>query len=144
MTDSYFKNEIKRINKICNINNIIYKDGPLKTSQRSLIKILSDYNNEIYPTSAHLLDVNRCLIITKNSFDLLKYYNFLSKNINFDIIRIKNGFIDFNEKNLKYCDIKMNLLINHKKYGSIITELQIIISWMANYKINVSHPFYTK
>ena len=39
MIDSYFKNEIKRINKLSLID-VKYRNGPLKTYQRSLTKIL--------------------------------------------------------------------------------------------------------
>ena len=67
------------------------------------------------------------MIITLNSNHLLLYFNFFRKNIKFDIICIKNGFNDFNDN----------------KYGSIIGELQLCNLWMASYKIDISHLFYT-
>ena len=40
------------------------------------------------------------MVIMNNSNDLFNYYNILKKNIKFDIIRTKNGFINLNKNNL--------------------------------------------
>ena len=109
--DKYFKDEIKRINTTFQ-TQIEFRDGPLKTYTRALAKVNNDYSNkQYYPKSAYLLDINRCMIITKSCNDLYQYYMLFKKETQFDIIRLKNGFRNFNQKILTYAALKINLII---------------------------------
>ena len=85
-----------------NANNIRYLRGPVKLIDRARGKAANDYSDREYPTSACVLDLNRCSLIFYDIKTLLlalklfenkiKYYQ--SGNI-IDIVRDKNGFIDY-------------------------------------------------
>ena len=126
-----------------------YKRGPVKLIDRCKAKVTNDYKDMNFPTSAHLLDMNRCLIEFENVSSMLQCLNMFvdkveSKNGGniVSIARIKNQFNFFNNQNPEYCDIKLNLIISSKATNfQIIGELQLMFQEMSNFK-NVSHLFY--
>ena len=121
-------------------NEIIYTDGPVKTYERAKQKAENDYCNETFPKSACILDLIRCSLVFNNISTLLNGLDLLIKKINYfqsgniiGIVRIKNGFTQYSNKNRQYCDIKLNVLIKGKK-NNIIGEIQFLLSPMLKFK----------
>eukprot|EP01084_Bolivina_argentea_P283043 484653_1 len=131
---------------IQNGGEIRYMRGPVKLIERARNKAENDYSNENYPTSACVLDLNRCSLIFNDISTLLyclklfvnkvKYYQ--SGNI-IGIARVKNGFFEY-VKEVQYSDIKLNVLIKGKR-NNIIGEIQFLLIKMMDYK-NVAHNLY--
>ena len=92
--------EEKEIDK--NRHQIQYIKGPVKLIKRARAKAMNDYSQMKYPTSACVLDLNRCSLIFNDIKTMLaaiklfenkiKYYQ--SGNI-IDIVRDKNGFMEY-------------------------------------------------
>ena len=131
-------------------NGIEYIRGPIKLMKRAKSKAENDYcdrNDYLWPSSACILDLNRCCLVFKNIKTLLsaiklfenkiKYYQ--SGNI-IDIVRDKNGFKKFVEKGPRYADIKLNVLIRGEAHN-IIGKIQFILETMIELK-NSSHNLY--
>jgi hypothetical protein len=140
---------------------IIYKfrKGPIKTLERCIEKTENDYMKENikFPQSSKLLDTIRCSIsfqTLNNLFITLDYFtNFMNENklksnsscIFKGIVRIKNGFIDdenykFNINNPKYCDLKLNVIVEIKNILMIIEMQFILLSFLKSKKL--SHNLY--
>eukprot|EP01084_Bolivina_argentea_P040350 74573_1 len=150
--NSLFQKDIKLITKeICLENNISvsYRAGPVKTLTRSQTKVENDYINEDWPTSARILDINRCALEFKSINDMMKYIEIFANKIKtnaaysiVDIIRCKNGWSIYNSNYPQYTDIKLNVLVRSNKNKTIIAELQFLLQLMSKFK-KVAHKLYS-
>lgn len=155
--DKQFQIDMRKIsNDIKHSKNIdlVFKPGPIKTYKRCNIKIETDYNNDKYPwpNAAHLLDINRCMVILTQMSDtqqfLVSFKSMLADNLQYcvkTIVRFKNDWNEFNINSPHYADIKLNVLIslatNELNFG-IVGEIQILTKDMSTYKL-ASHPLYS-
>ena len=127
-------------------NKITYIRGPVKMVERARSKAANDYADREYPSTACVVDLNRCCLIFDDIKTLLaaiklfenkvKYYQ--SGNI-IDIVRDKNGFIDYTKK-VQYADIKLNVLIRGESHN-IIGEIQFLLRRMKEFK-DKAHNLY--
>ena len=128
--------------------NVSFRMGPVKTLTRSQTKVENDYISEKWPTSAKILDINRCALQFKTAGALLKFLSVFEERVKQkrtysirEVIRCKNGWSVYNELLPSYTDIKLNVLMqaNGKK---IITEIQLLLDVMSAYK-KVAHKLYS-
>eukprot|EP01083_Nonionella_stella_P125586 379838_1 len=71
-----FQNEMKQITKQINQetgDDVTFRMGPVKTLTRSQVKVNNDYINEAYPTSAKILDINRCALQFESIQSMMKF-----------------------------------------------------------------------
>eukprot|EP01083_Nonionella_stella_P076109 207222_1 len=155
IVDEDFQKSIQNIfniHKSTNIGHIIdingtiqYMRGPVKLMDRARSKG-DDYNHEAYPTSACILDLNRCSLIFNDIATLLSALELFRNKIKYyqsgciiDIVRDKNGFQEY-VKSAQYADIKLNVLIKGKS-NNIIGEVQFLLRTMKEYK-DKAHSLY--
>merc|ERR1712228_166089 len=117
-----------------------YRRGPIKALKRAQAKAENDYFSEPYPTSAAVLDFNRCSLVFEDIHSLLTGLDvFVNKVCGKEcgaiigIARSKNGFPEY-LKVKQYADIKLNVVINNGMHTSIIGEVQFLLRSMINYK----------
>ena len=100
----------------------------------------NDYINEEYPTSAKILDINRCALQFKTIPSMMKYLKIFGEKIENGesgcmkaIIRCKNGWSEgvFNDSHPSYTDIKLNVLLSSSRDGSIVAEIQFLLDIMV-------------
>merc|ERR1712176_462500 len=113
---------------------------------RARAKAQNDYAKERFPSSACVIDFNRCTLIFDDISSLLhglklfvnkvKYYQ--SGNI-IAIARGNNGFIEY-VKEAQYADVKLNVVIKGR-HNSIIGEVQFLLRAMKDYK-DKAHNLY--
>eukprot|EP01084_Bolivina_argentea_P093806 168656_1 len=122
-----------------NTPNIEYSRGPVKLMTRARAKAVNDYVNEPFPTSACVLDLNRCSLIFNDISSLLAAIQLFINKVKFyqsgciiGIVRDKNGFLEY-VKEVQYSDIKLNVLIKGKQ-RNIIGEVQFLLFTMKMYK----------
>ena len=115
---------------------------------RSQTKVENDYISEEWPTSAKILDINRCALQFETVASLMKFLkNFEVKVKNGtagcvkEIIRCKNGWSVYNEQLPSYTDIKLNVLLQSEDGKSIIAEIQFLLDVMSAYK-KIAHKLY--
>ena len=160
-----FQNDIKNI--FSNINQVYKKEfanenkrkiyhvanAPVKLYARCVIKSVTDYANEAFPSSSAIVDLLRASVTFESSKDMLYFLKAFINMINnnnkkenkenkenelysvIKVIRIKNGFSNMrNWKNINdadYCDIKLNIIIYDKKSNtSVIGELQFLTKFL--------------
>eukprot|EP01084_Bolivina_argentea_P014176 26502_1 len=150
--DTMFQFDMKKITNEINLetgNNSIYRAGPVKTKNRSTVKVENDYINEAYPTSAKILDINRCAIGFNTIEEMMKYIQIFTTKINdgkaycvVDIIRCKNGWSIYAEEYPTYTDIKLNVLVKSPNNQTIVTEVQLLLKLMSSFK-KVAHKLYS-
>merc|ERR1712048_361609 len=113
---------------------------------RARAKSENDYFAEAFPTSAAVLDFNRCLLVFKDIRSLLFALDFFVKKVYgyaagaiIGIVRSKNGFKEYVSDGPRYADIKLNVLIrgNH----NLIGEVQFLLSAMSSFKAR-AHNLY--
>jgi len=128
--------------------NVSFRMGPVKTLTRSQTKVENDYISEKWPTSAKILDINRCVLQFKTGGALMKFLSVfeerVAKNKTYSIkkvLRCKNGWSVYNELLPSYTDIKLNVLMQANG-KSIITEIQLLLDVMSAYK-KVAHKLYS-
>eukprot|EP01083_Nonionella_stella_P167848 565096_1 len=126
---------------------IVYNRGPVKTIGRARGKATSDYAKERFPTSACVLDLNRCSLVFTDIGTMLKAIKMFENKVNFyksdaiiGIVRNKNDFPKFVD-NPQYADIKKNVLIKGKVHN-IIGEVQFLLRRMKEFKA-ISHNLYS-
>eukprot|EP01084_Bolivina_argentea_P090652 163312_1 len=122
-----FQNDMKRITKQINQqtgDDVTFRMGPVKTLTRSQVKVNNDYINEAYPTSAKILDINRCALQFNSIQSMMKFINIFTQKVNnkdcgsiTQIIRCKNGWSAYDVDYPQYTDIKLNVLIQSKAHG---------------------------
>eukprot|EP01083_Nonionella_stella_P222736 794511_1 len=107
--------------------------------ERSRAKTENDYAQEIYPTSACVLDFNRCALVFDDIGTLLMGLNRFTNRVKhyesgniIGIVRVKNGFVDYN-KETQYADIKLNVLIKGARLN-IVGEVQFLLQRMLDFK----------
>ena len=139
----------KEISEEMKDDTISYRAGPVKTLTRSQAKVENDYINEDWPTSAKILDINRCAIQFKSIKSLMKFLELFTNKINNNqarslksIIRCKNGWSVYNPQYPQYTDVKLNVLMENKEVGCIITEIQFLLSLMSSFK-KKAHKLYS-
>eukprot|EP01084_Bolivina_argentea_P194705 334116_1 len=128
----------------------IYKEGPVKLLSRCQSKAQTDYKNEKFPVSAHVLDINRCSLIFDDLNSMLRGLKLFAQSVqNYkqnkicitQILRVKNGWKEYSHNNPSYADIKFNVVIKGE-YHSIIGEVQFLEKRMMDFK-NKQHPLYS-
>eukprot|EP01084_Bolivina_argentea_P001711 3157_1 len=149
--DLTFQNDMKLITKTINQQigiNTAYRAGPVKTLSRSKTKCENDYINEQYPTSAKILDINRCAIQSHSIQELMKFIQLFTQKINQkkagsikSIIRCKNGWNSYNPQYPQYTDIKLNVLVQANG-KTIVAECQFLLDLMSAFK-KKSHKLYS-
>ena len=102
------------------------RNAPVKGVDRCIEKSETDYHDRLFPTSAHIIDINRCSFTFPNPNQLIRGYQFMIQlfgtqnetgnddESNFKVlkvVRIKNGFkkCSSTKKEMKYTDLKMNI-----------------------------------
>eukprot|EP01083_Nonionella_stella_P237258 832475_1 len=125
---------------------VVYSRGPVKKISRARSKATSDYGNEPFPTSACVLDLNRCSLTFNDIGSMLKAIKMFENKVNFyksdaiiGIVRDKNDFTQFVD-HPQYADIKKNVLIKGKVHN-IIGEVQFLLRRMKEFKA-ISHNLY--
>ena len=151
--DNMFQRDMKFITKSIRKEtgmNVTYRAGPVKTLARAKVKVENHYAHYSYPTSAKILDINRCAIQFKNVPDMMKYINTLTTKIEkkearclIELIRCKNGWTVYDPKYPQYTDIKLNVLIQdpNDKTKRVIAELQFLLNLMSAFK-KKAHKLY--
>eukprot|EP01083_Nonionella_stella_P056398 148527_1 len=156
IVDNDFQMSIKRmfnVDKHRNVgylddakDGIVYMRGPVKQIERCRTKAQNDYNTQTFPTSACILDLNRCSLVFNSISTMLSALKLLENKIKFfqsgsiiGIIRDKNGFKEY-IKQTQYADIKLNVLIKGAS-NNIIGEIQFLLRTMMNFK-NKAHSLY--
>eukprot|EP01083_Nonionella_stella_P161336 528300_1 len=129
-------------------NCIKYRRGPIKQLVRCRAKCENDYRRAQFPSSAHVLDVVRCTLIFEDVNGLLEELNgFVDKvrdnkcGVIREIVRVKNGFGEWNSSNPNYCDIKVNVRIETARHDAVIGEMQFLLRDMSIFKL-VAHKLY--
>ena len=128
-----------------------YRRGPVKLLKRARSKAQNEYYEMPYPTSAAVLDLNRCSLVFGDINSLLvaldffvnKVYSYSAGSI-IGVVRSKNGFAAYNKEGPQYADIKLNVLIrggNTTNYN-LIGEVQFLLSTMTAYKMR-AHNLYS-
>ena len=122
------------------VNQCEYKSAPVKTKQRCIFKAKTDYIDTKYPHCGSILDVIRCSVSFVNAKDLVVgLKNFISMVSHGragcikKVFRIKNVFENVkqwkksgNDSSYSYCDIKLNVWIQHGEV-SMIGEIQFLL-----------------
>eukprot|EP01083_Nonionella_stella_P145582 456488_1 len=130
------------------LNNMEYSRGPVKLIARCQAKAETDYADEPYPSSACILDINRCALIFNDIGSMLNGLNLFENKVSYfqsgnivAICRDKNGFAIYSHDKPDYADVKFNVLIKGVKYN-IIGEVQFMLRQMMNFKHSV-HSLYS-
>ena len=86
------------------------------------------------------MDINRCALIFEDIKSLQQGIELITNKIKnkecgviVDIVRTKNGFIEYSHDAPSYADIKLNVLIVGK-YNSVIGEIQFLLTKMMEFK----------
>eukprot|EP00484_Ammonia_sp_Unknown_P014897 CAMPEP_0197075890 /NCGR_PEP_ID=MMETSP1384-20130603/211839_1 /TAXON_ID=29189 /ORGANISM="Ammonia sp." /LENGTH=518 /DNA_ID=CAMNT_0042514739 /DNA_START=1 /DNA_END=1557 /DNA_ORIENTATION=+ len=126
---------------------VTYSRGPVKLIERAQAKSENDYVNEAFPTSACVLDFNRCTLVFNDISTMLKALKLFVDKIKYyqsgsiiGIVRDKNGFEEY-VKQPQYADIKLNVLIRGTT-NNIIGEVQFLLKTMKRYK-DKAHNLYS-
>eukprot|EP01083_Nonionella_stella_P288116 980593_1 len=153
--DATFQKDIRKLSKqICNETNgkinARYRAGPVKTLKRSLLKVDNDYIQAMYPTSAKIVDINRCALQFTDIETMMKFIVIFEKKIKNQnahsikkIIRCKNGWSVYNQYHPQYTDIKLNVLIQspYDEQQMIVGEVQFLLDLMSSFK-RKAHKLY--
>eukprot|EP01083_Nonionella_stella_P019777 54894_1 len=147
IVDSDFQADVQRLFNPDG-EKIKFSSGPVKLLARCKAKAENDYRNEAYPTSAHVLDINRCALTFSSVADMLSSIKLLQQKIKLgqsgvviEIVRIKNGFTEYVQQP-QYADVKLNVMIRGAHGINIIGELQLLLDAMGDYKHSV-HRLYS-
>eukprot|EP01084_Bolivina_argentea_P244645 409794_1 len=152
--DTMFQRDMKRVTQKINLetgDNVHFTAGPVKTLARAQTKVVNSYINEDWPTSARILDINRCALHFENIKTLMKFIKIFVLKVKaretfsvVEIIRCKNGWSIWNSNCPAYTDIKLNVLIQSpidtKK--KIIAEIQFLLKLMSQFK-KKAHKLYS-
>ncbi|ETO28171.1 hypothetical protein RFI_08959 [Reticulomyxa filosa] len=158
-----FQQQMQSIFQDC--QGCLFESGPIKTFDRCKIKAQTEYRNEAFPKSAHIIDIIRCQVVG-------------SHNTSLRIMRVKNGFEIKSEKKTEqrqqqqqnnpeteekvatssnlsatigsqkfeiaipkeYKDIKFNIIFTQNEQ-SIVCEVQLLLASMASFK-HQQHQLY--
>ena len=127
-------------NNDSNSNRIEYTRGPVKLYDRALSKSENDYSNELYPTSACVLDFNRSTLTFYDINTLLHALNLFVNKVKYyqsgniiKIVRCKNTFQNYANEGPQYADIKLNVIIKGNS-KNLIGEVVFLLNPMLIYK----------
>eukprot|EP01083_Nonionella_stella_P110065 321836_1 len=144
--------DIDRYTNIGKINSdgdgvVQYVRGPVKRIERAKDKAQNDYSDALYPTSAKVLDFNRCSLVFNDISALLFALQLFQNKVNYyqsgsiiGIVRGKNGFKEYIDET-QYSDIKLNVLIRGK-HNNIVGEVQFLLRAMKDYKAKAHNLYY--
>eukprot|EP01083_Nonionella_stella_P104191 298291_1 len=129
------------------VGKVKYIRGPVKLIERCISKTEDKYSDRTYPTSACLLDLNRCGLIFYDMQTLLDALNTFERTVKaqqagniIDIVRDKNLFKAYVQET-QYADIKLNVLIQGQTHN-IVGEVQFLLQIMADFKAK-EHNLYS-
>eukprot|EP01083_Nonionella_stella_P224853 799987_1 len=154
--DQEFQNDMQRMVRTINQDQqmvdlggvLRYRRGPVKEQRRAKTKVEVDYAKEEYPSASMLLDLNRCTISCPSIESMMLGLKILEPMIKarttciVGIARCKNGWSEYSFDKPGYCDIKLNVIIQTHRNGSLIGEVQFLLDLMANYKLK-AHRLYS-
>eukprot|EP01083_Nonionella_stella_P191098 707518_1 len=143
--------DIDRFTSIGKMNSdgdvVQYVRGPVKRIERAKDKAQNDYRDAAYPTSAKILDVNRCSLVFNDISALLFALQLFQNKVNYyqsgsiiGIVRGKNGFKEYIDET-QYSDVKLNVLIRGK-HNNIVGEVQFLLRAMKDYKAKAHNLYY--
>eukprot|EP01083_Nonionella_stella_P113467 334525_1 len=150
-----FQSEVQRIfaidkeTKRNKTLKVAYQRGPVKRLQRCYAKCQSDYRDEAFPTSAHVLDIIRCSLVFSDVPAMLDGMRLFEQKIKendhgctiVQVVRVKNGFAAYTHDTASYTDIKFNVIVRGAEYN-VIGEMQFLIAEMLNFK-KIGHSLYS-
>eukprot|EP01083_Nonionella_stella_P255556 876990_1 len=150
-----FQSEVQRIfaidkeTKRNKTLKVAYQRGPVKRLQRCYAKCQSDYRDEAFPTSAHVLDIIRCSLVFSDVPAMLDGMRLFEQKIKendhggniVQVVRVKNGFAAYTHDTASYTDIKFNVIVRGTEYN-VIGEMQFLIAEMLNFK-KIGHSLYS-
>eukprot|EP01083_Nonionella_stella_P314033 1129763_1 len=150
-----FQSEVQRIfaidkeTKRNKTLKVAYQRGPVKRLQRCYAKCQSDYRDEAFPTSAHVLDIIRCSLVFSDVPAMLDGMRLFEQKIKendhggniVQVVRVKNGFAEYTHDTASYTDIKFNVIVRGTEYN-VIGEMQFLIAEMLNFK-KIGHSLYS-
>eukprot|EP01083_Nonionella_stella_P174877 607421_1 len=144
MVDDEFHKSVQNI--VCDVRDCAYMRGPVKLKERATAKSEIDYRNQAFPTSACVIDFNRCALVFHGISSLLQALDLFATKVKqhesgniIDIVRCKNGFIQFVQQPA-YADIKLNVVIKGEQHA-IIGEIQFLLKTMKSFK-DKAHNLY--
>ena len=135
----------------CDILDVVYHDAPVKLRKRCVVKAESDDSGAKYPNTANICDLIRCAFVFKSVKSLVKGLKIFETKYNKQIVRVKNGYSDFNFKKfgsidnmpLEYRDIKFNIIYSDKDNKTcLIAEVQFLLDFMSHAK-SIGHSLYS-
>eukprot|EP01083_Nonionella_stella_P099629 280124_1 len=144
MMNDQFQNDVSSIFQ--KEPGVSFRPGPLKTLDRCKIKTETDYYAEEFPNSACLLDIVRCTVSFDDFDAMIRSIQLFEKTIASnetclkEIMRVKNGFTEYQHTNPQYVDIKFNVRVNING-KEVIGEVQFLLAKMARFKVK-AHKFY--
>eukprot|EP01083_Nonionella_stella_P006032 17453_1 len=124
--------------------------GPVKKLQRCYAKCQSDYRQEAFPTSAHVLDIIRCSLVFEDVPAMLHGMHLFEQKLKLNddhecsilqVVRVKNGFASYTHEKASYTDIKFNVIVRGPKFD-VIGEMQFLIKNMFDFK-KIAHSLYS-
>ena len=128
---------------------LLYMRGPVKRLERCYAKCQSDYRDEQFPTAAHVLDIIRCSLTFDDVESMLKGMDLFKQRIESgkfcvkEVVRVKNGFMEYSHDAATYTDIKFNVIVSiNGKDHDIIAEVQFLFERMLEYK-KIAHSLYS-
>eukprot|EP01083_Nonionella_stella_P065876 172982_1 len=125
---------------------VMFRRGPLKQKERSKIKSETDYCTEAWPQSSCLLDIVRCTVTFEDVETMISGIQLFEKSIKNntlcvrEILRIKNGFINYSHSNPEYVDLKYNVAV-HMDGRECVGEVQFLLKDVSKFKVK-AHKFY--
>ncbi|ETO35837.1 TTK family protein kinase [Reticulomyxa filosa] len=154
--DEGFQSEMRKFFRECG-GTCKYSRAPIKSHHSCKQKVQSEYANERFPKSAHLMDLVRCTATFDTLDDYLlglhKFKDFLRDSSDrFELMRVKNSFVN-DEDSAKaydkrtsaqkrytipegYRDIKFNVIYTDLEWmQSIICEVEFLWKEMYDWKI---------
>eukprot|EP01083_Nonionella_stella_P293298 997407_1 len=147
--DVAFQKEVRKLSEqICDEYNgsiltARYRAAPVKTLQRSQLKLQNEHSNAPYPSSAQLLDLSRCQLQFTDIASMMQFMSILETKIKTNqtrciksIVRCENGWRSYQSNDPKYVDIKWNVLIQSEENKSkmIVGEIQFLLDVMSVFK----------
>eukprot|EP01084_Bolivina_argentea_P158547 276161_1 len=144
--DEKFQNSVRQIFDDAKDIASQFLPGPVKLMSRAKTKAQVDYFCENFPTSACVLDFNRCCVVFEDISSMLAGLNAFcvavsakKSGVVVGIARCKNGWSEYLRKP-DYADIKLNVMIRGSA-ACLIGEVQFLLLDMMNYK-RKNHKLY--
>ncbi|ETO20239.1 hypothetical protein RFI_16979 [Reticulomyxa filosa] len=98
-----FQTQMEDIFRAC--KGCTFERGPIKTHERCKLKAQVDYKNEVFPKSAHVIDVLRCQVTFVDIRHLMQGLDYFTDSVlssqyrdKFKVVRVKNGFEEYSRQ----------------------------------------------